>query len=336
MSLANGNPVFQSVGGDASAATVTYTATGATVATTMSLSAVGVLLASTAATSSSAAEVANEAKSAVSGFNDALTKATEGAVQTSQIGVAGGVVGIDAGGGINLTTSTNGDNNTYINLGKTGATNMVKLQFVSASAVSQCSGIIAWGGTGNNDGCLSIAGSELIPDSSNTTNLGTSGNAWAAIVSQTAVQIISDANDKTIVGTIGDSAYADVTTKLRAVWADISGVVFTLKDGQSNRQHIGVIAQTVQAAFQKQGLDAADFGVWCSDPKTKAVQTVVDGKTVTTIEPVYEADGTTQATQQTIRYEELLSLGLFCERLDHVDLVTRVAALEAKASTATA
>lgn len=334
MSLANGNPVFQTVGGDASAATVTYTATGATVATTMALSAMGVLLASAADTSSSAAEVANEAKSAVSGFNDALTKATEGAVQTSKIGVAGGVVGIDSGGGVNLTSIT-GDT-TYVNLGQIGVSNMVRLQFYSGAASGVGSGIVAWGGTGNIDGSLSIIGSALIPDTPNKTNLGTSGNAWASIVSQTAVQVISDANDKTIVGTIGDSAYADVTTKLRAVWADISGVVFTLNAGQSNRQHIGVIAQTVQAAFQKQGLDAANFGVWCSEPKTKAVQTVVGGKTVTTIEPVYESDGTTQATQQTIRYEELLCLGLFCERLDHADLVTRVAALEAKASTAAA
>lgn len=335
MSLANGNPVFQSVGGDASAATVTYTASGATVATTMALSAMGVLLASTVATSSSAAEVANEAKAAVSGFNDALTQATAKSVQTSQIGVANGVVGIDSGNGVTINP-VGGDS--YLNMGKKGSGGKGSIQFYTGSSAngSPDVGLYAQWGSGKFDGIFYFQAAQVVPSTTNATALGTSSNAWSGIVSQTAVQVISDANDKTIVGTIGDSAYADVTTKLRAVWADISGVVFTLNAGQSNRQHIGVIAQTVQAAFQKQGLDAANFGVWCSEPKTQIVRKVVDNETVETIEPVYEADGTTQATQQTIRYEELLSLGLFCERLDHADLVTRVAALEAKASTAAA
>ncbi|WP_158092946.1 hypothetical protein, partial [Acetobacter sp. DsW_059] len=61
-----------------------------------------------------------------------------------------------------------------------------------------------------------------------------------------------------------------------------------------------------------------------------------DGVTTTTEEPVYEADGKTQATQQTVRYEELLSLGIFCERLERADLAARVTALEAKSTAATA
>ncbi|MBS1034979.1 tail fiber domain-containing protein [Gluconobacter cerinus] len=326
MSLANGNPVFASVGGDASKATVTYTATGATVATTMALSAMGVLLASTADTSSSAATVANEAKAAVSGFNDALSKC----VTADQASVAGGYVAYDAGGGVNIPSLVGPD--AYLTIGTMGAgySHLVMNNNVGNPH------FISWGDTGAQKNYIAVGASSFLPDGDGSASLGISGNAWSGLVTQTSPQVVSDINDKTIIGTLGDSAYADVTTKLRAVWADISGVVFTLNAGQSNRQHIGVIAQTVQAAFQKQGLDAAEFGVWCSDPKTKAVQAVVGGKTVTTIEPVYEADGTTQATQQTIRYEELLSLGLFCERLDHADLVTRVAALEAKASTAAA
>lgn len=326
MSLANGNPVFQSVGGDASAATVTYTATGATVATTMALSAMGVLLASTAANSASATEVANQAKAAVSGFNAALAKC----ITTDQASVAGGYVAYDAGGGANIPSIVGSD--AYLTVGNAGGgyAHLVMNNNVGSTH------FISWGDTNAQKKYIAAGADAFLPDGDGSASLGVSGNAWSGLVTQTSPQVVSDINDKTIVGTIGDSAYADVTTKLRAVWADISGVVFTLNAGQSNRQHIGVIAQTVQAAFQKQGLDAADFGVWCSDPKTKVVETVVDGKTVRTIEPVYEADGTTQATQQTIRYEELLSLGLFCERLDHADLVTRVAALEAKASTVAA
>ncbi|OUJ08047.1 tail fiber domain-containing protein, partial [Acetobacter sp. DsW_059] len=121
---------------------------------------------------------------------------------------------------------------------------------------------------------------------------------FSGAVLQSAVQVVSDANDKTIIGTIGTSDFTAETTKLRAAWAAISGVVYTLNfsTNATKRNHIGVIAQTVQAAFTAQGLDPSDYGLWCSTPKTKAVTSTVDGVTTTTEEPVYEADGKTQAT----------------------------------------
>ena len=194
--------------------------------------------------------------------------------------------------------------------------------------------LTAWADTTSQN--LSVTCASLIPNTANATALGSANNYWSGIVSESAVQVISDENDKTIVGTIGSTDYAAETTKLRAAWAAISGVVYTLNSSTNKRKHIGVIAQTVQSAFTAQGLDPSDYGLWCSTPKTKQVESTVDGKTVYTTEPVYEADGKTQATQQTIRYEELLSLGVFCERLERVDLAARVTALEAKSTAATA
>ena len=344
MSTATGTPVFVTVGGDASAATATYTASGATTSTTVTLS----NLAETVASNTTAvAEAATNAATAVSTANTAATNAASAstlagsAVQTSQANTASGYLQI----GSNGCSATLGQEslaaNAGLTIGNQGADYQSFVNFYSgttAGGTDNDSKIFATGGTGNLDGDIGVWTSGAFrPWNNNQTALGTSNNYWSGIVSESAVQVISDANDKTIVGTIGASDYTAETTKLRAAWAAISGVVYTLNlsTNATKRNHIGVIAQTVQSAFTAQGLDPSDYGLWCSTPKTKTVTSTVDGKTVYTTEPVYESDGKTQATQQTVRYEELLSLGIFCERLERSDLAARVTALEAKSTAST-
>ncbi|GAP24034.1 hypothetical protein GLF_0916 [Gluconobacter frateurii NBRC 101659] len=337
MSLSDGNPTtFGKVGadtfvrGDASALTVLDPGSS-TPAAGIRLDALAGQTRQAASDASDAKTSASEAVSAVKSAGTEVDTKLENYLPKSAVSSNGGVVGIDDGGGILLNTVTGAI--TYIHAGKPGGSDQTTVQFYSGSNEGTAATLTAWGGTGNTDGNLAVGGSALHPQANNVTSLGTSNNAWSGIVSQTAPQVVSDANDKTIVGTLGDSGYVDITGKLRAAWAAISGVVYTLKNGASDRRHIGVIAQAVQAAFTAQGLDPAEYGLWCSEPRTQIVTAKnEDGSTTTTVQPVYEADGKTQATQQTLRYEELLSLGLFCERLEWADLTARIAALEAKAA----
>lgn len=341
MSVATGNPVFETVGGDASAATVTPT--GRTTAGSLADLAAQVVTNTTDAgtAKANAASALNTANSAAAQATEALSQASQ-AITSSSANIAGGYAALDGSGNANvpgnMAVGASNSGARSFSIGHTGLKDWIRFQFYTGTGVAANPDFVFIGmnGTGNTDGTCALQGTAFQPLSSNTMTLGSSNNAWSGITSQTAVDVISDLNDKNIIGTLGNATYADVTAKLRVVWASISGVVYTLKSGQSGRQHIGVIAQYVAAAFKAEGLDAADFGVWCSTPKKQIVTKAVDGQKIMSIEPVYETDGKTQETQETIRYAELLSLGLFCEKLERADLEARVAALESKSTSSTA
>ncbi|MBS1003154.1 tail fiber domain-containing protein [Acetobacter thailandicus] len=332
MSTATGTPVFVTVGGDASAATATYTPSGATTSTTIAL---GDLAASVASNTTAVAAAATSASAAVTTANAASSAATTAssaaatALTTANAAVPSSQI-LDSSG--NLLAKTGAIRLNY----NTGTSATTELNFYSSGGTNNDGFLTVLGGSGAADGEMWIGAKQLACYAAFP--IGTATFPFSGAVLQSAVQVVSDANDKTIIGTIGTSDFTAETTKLRAAWAAISGVVYTLNfsTNATKRNHIGVIAQTVQAAFTAQGLDPSDYGLWCSTPKTKAVTSTVDGVTTTTEEPVYEADGKTQATQQTVRYEELLSLGIFCERLERSDLAARVTALEAKSTAATA
>jgi hypothetical protein len=95
-------------------------------------------------------------------------------------------------------------------------------------------------------------------------SLGTSGFRWTTVYATTGTINTSDATQKTEI--------ADLTAAELAVARRIKGLfkTFKFKDavaakGAGARKHIGVMAQDVQAAFAAEGLDAAEYGVFCSD-----------------------------------------------------------------------
>lgn len=346
MSTATGTPVFVSVGGDASAATATYTASGATTSTTVSLANIGqnaadaLTSANTAAASAaSAVTTANTASVNAASAN----KLASGAVQTSQANVASGYLQIGSDGCSAVLGKSGLAQNAGMTIGNQGANYQTFLSFYSGTSNNGedfDSRYFAANGTGALDGDVGVWTSGAFrPWDSNKTALGTANNAWSGITSQTAVTVISDKNDKDIVGTIGAQDYADVTTKLRAVWQNISGVVYTLKYGHSGRKHIGVIAQNIETAFKAQGLNPADYGVWCETELTETVKktetVTIDGKEESVeryvTQPLLDGTGA-RVKKQSVRYDELYALGLFCERLDYAELKARVSELEAKLS----
>jgi hypothetical protein len=141
--------------------------------------------------------------------------------------------------------------------------------------------IIALQSSAGNGVFVNGSGASFSASSDNAMSLGTSGFRWTTVYATTGTINTSDATQKTEI--------ADLTAAELAVARRIKGLfkTFKFKDavaakGAGARKHIGVMAQDVQAAFAAEGLNASDYGVFCSD--------TVDG--VTTLG---------------IRYEELLA-----------------------------
>ena len=101
-----------------------------------------------------------------------------------------------------------------------------------------------------------------VPDGS--VNLGGPSNRWNTVYAITGTINTSDLNEKQ------DIADLDATEK--RVATALKGMVkkFRFKDavaqkGDNARIHVGVIAQEVEAAFDAEGLDASQYGIFCYD-----------------------------------------------------------------------
>ena len=86
-------------------------------------------------------------------------------------------------------------------------------------------------------------------------NLGTALQKWDNIYANADVITTSDRNFKKDI--------QDVDKKLLRAWSKVNYKVFKFKSG--NRKHIGVIAQDIDEAFQSEGLNARDYGLFCED-----------------------------------------------------------------------
>ena len=109
--------------------------------------------------------------------------------------------------------------------------------------------------------------------------LGQSANRWSVIYANSSVITTSDRNEKEEIEDLSEA-------ELRVATA-IKGLIKKFKFKGRVRKHIGVIAQDVEAAFTAEGLNANEYGLFCSD-------TFEDENGVTT-------------TRLGIRYEELLA-----------------------------
>jgi len=116
--------------------------------------------------------------------------------------------------------------------------------------------------------------------SDNKTTLGISSNRWSVVYAGTGSINTSDRNLKEEIQDLSDA-------ELRVAQA-CKGLVKKFKFKGGTRKHIGVIAQDVRAAFSAEGLDAHDYGLFCSDTWT-------------------DEDTGEEVTQLGIRYEELLA-----------------------------
>ena len=123
----------------------------------------------------------------------------------------------------------------------------------------------------NNFSAVVFEGAAFKPAADNNLTLGAAAQRWNVVYAATGTINTSDGNMKQDV--------ADLTEAETAVAKRIKGLIKTFKfkdsvaaKGDKARKHVGVIAQDVREAFAAEGLNAEDYGIFCSD--------VVDGHSV--------------------------------------------------------
>jgi hypothetical protein len=139
----------------------------------------------------------------------------------------------------------------------------------------------------NNTRNLFADATRLFPNPDNTMSLGVAGNRWTTVFATTGTINTSDQNEKQDIAALNAAELATA--------AALKGMVkkFRFKDavetkGDQARIHVGVIAQEVKAAFEANGLDASEYGIFCSDTWT-------------------DEDTGEEKTRLGVRYEELLA-----------------------------
>jgi hypothetical protein len=143
----------------------------------------------------------------------------------------------------------------------------------------------------------------LAPAVDNTLSCGTAALRWSVIYSATALINTSDANSKEQIESLS-AAEIKVAQSIKGLIKKFKFKDSVLEKGINARIHIGVIAQDVQAAFAAQGLDANNYGIFCSDSWYE-----VDGKSVNEGGESFKQDspGAVEVTRLGVRYEELLA-----------------------------
>lgn len=104
----------------------------------------------------------------------------------------------------------------------------------------------------------------IYPGADNTSSCGTSGNRWSVVYAATGTINTSDANQKQQIRFLTDAEKA-VASRLKSLIKAFKFNDAVAKKGDAARIHVGVLAQDVRAAFEAEGLDATQYGVFCSD-----------------------------------------------------------------------
>lgn len=193
-------------------------------------------------------------------------------------------------------------------------------------------------GTSNYDGDVNLKAAALQPENDGVPALGGASNRWNGVYSNSGTIQTSDANEKTVVGVIGDINYIDSAKLIAAGKAIRKAVtVFTFNDG-GTRKHVGAIAQNVASALTEAGLTPSDFGIWCQDALIETIEIKNADGVVTGYkqQPLLDSSGN-QVYRQSLRYDELSMLLIAAGEAEAQDtstnlasLTSRVAALEAK------
>lgn len=88
-------------------------------------------------------------------------------------------------------------------------------------------------------------------------NLGDAGARWSTVYANTGTINTSDRNEKEQIQDLSEAELRVAKT--------IKGLVKKFKFKEGKRTHVGVIAQDVEAAFTAEGLNAREYGLFCSD-----------------------------------------------------------------------
>ena len=159
--------------------------------------------------------------------------------------------------------------------------------------------------TGNDSG-LKFGDRQIVPCTTagaardDAINLGSGSNRFDTIFAKAGDINTSDLNEKQDIELLSD-AEMRVAKAAKGLLRKYRWKSSVAEKGDDARIHFGIIAQDLQEAFTAEGLDAARYGMWCSD--TFWVDS--EGETYDTQEEAPE--GATEKTRLGVRYSELLA-----------------------------
>ncbi|WP_332695128.1 tail fiber domain-containing protein [Halalkalibacter lacteus] len=115
------------------------------------------------------------------------------------------------------------------------------------------------------------------PSIDNNTSIGSSSLRFKQVYAGTGTINTSDKNAKKDMKPIND--------KVLDAWSDVAYSQFRFKDavkekGKAARTHFGIIAQEIEIAFKRHGLNAFDYGILCYDEWDDMYEEMEEEKTV--------------------------------------------------------
>jgi hypothetical protein len=191
--------------------------------------------------------------------------------------------------------------------------------------------------------------------------LGYASGRFSVIYAVNGTIQTSDQTEKQDIASLTETEML-VGKRISALFKNYRWIDKVTAEGDDARTHTGVIAQEVQAAFTAEGLDASNYGLFCSDtwwehgvaiPAVEAVEAVTETTTdeegnevITVITEAVEAkdaytridhyhveneapEGATEKTRLGIRYPELLSFVAAYNEQRFASIEARLTALEA-------
>lgn len=260
----------------------------------------------------------------VSGTGTVSGLSLSGTVTTSGNLTLGGTLSLTSGditSGLGFTPYSNTNPNGYIN--SSGSCAFATSAGSASTATSASTAANLSGGTlttssysllsstslvaiGNSSGQgVFVNGSGSFSSSvDNTMSCGTSGFRWTTVYATTGTINTSDANQKQQIENLTDVEFA-VANELKSKVKTFKFNEAVAAKGSNARKHVGWIAQDVQTTFANHGLNANDYGMFCSDE--------IDGK-----------------IQLGVRYEELLTFISAAEDQKMTSLISSVSQLVAE------
>ena len=215
------------------------------------------------------------------------------------------------------------------------------------------------GTTYSNDSALRFSAGTIHPCNSdgsprdNGIYLGYASGRFTVIYAVNGTIQTSDQTEKQDIASLTATEML-VGARISALFKNYRWIDKVTVEGDDARTHTGVIAQEVQAAFTAEGLDASNYGLFCSDtwwehgvaiPAVEAVDEVTDEDGNVTTEAVEAKDaytridhyhveaeapeGATERTRLGIRYPELLSFVAAYNEQRFASIEARLTALEA-------
>jgi hypothetical protein len=186
------------------------------------------------------------------------------------------------------------------------------LSTVSGNVVAS---VYAGEGTGNNEARLFLTttrggsqintlvlyGNDVTSGTDGTSSNGTAAVRWAVVYAVNGTIQTSDRNEKQDIANL-DETEKRVAVRIKSLIKKFRFKDAVAKKGAAARTHFGVIAQDVQQAFEAEGLDAANYGLFCSDTWYE-----VNGEQIHLDELGHVPENAIQRTRLGVRYDELLA-----------------------------